>query len=100
MAEARGEGGQGPEEFAEPTLDDFLDSLDEDIGRGRPCPICGGDKWASVPVPVAFLSFQTTRDGGAVGLEMAMLFCMKCLFVRLHVLTPISESLPSRRDKL
>jgi hypothetical protein len=78
------------EEIVDPTIDDFLNGQDERIGRDRPCPICGATDWAVIqPNPLSFLGTSLVSTE-ARALNVAILICARCRFIRSHLLTPLA----------
>lgn len=78
-------------ELPEPTVDEFLDRLNNDIGKDRLCPICNATQWAYAPYPIGpWVNVNDASGGYTAAPHMAMLICRKCRFVRFHLLTPLS----------
>ncbi len=68
--------------------DEFLDALDELIGRNRPCPICQNTEWVTYDAAIAVLvgTFPSQGDLDVGSSHQAVLICTKCRFLRSHLL--------------
>jgi hypothetical protein len=82
------------EDVGNPTIDEFLDGLAQRIGKHRPCPICGGTDWIVVaPNPMSVLVGAASPAAGPPddrALNLAVLVCSRCRFVRTHLTTPLA----------
>jgi hypothetical protein len=71
----------------DPAVDEFFDDLNERIGA-HPCPICGHDRWVSVPHPGYVPVMAEFSLAGLVTMKLACLVCVHCYFLRSHVMDP------------
>jgi hypothetical protein len=80
-----------PEPVSKSSVDDFLDGLDELIGKKRPCPICGCVDWMASPNAVAFMAaeIRSADDLDTGSLHVAFLRCAQCRFLRMHLLPDV-----------
>jgi hypothetical protein len=79
-----------PEPTPQSAVNNFLDRMDEIIGKHRPCPICGCLDWQASADPIAFLAtaFKSAAldDTDTGGIQVAFLFCAQCRFLRMHLM--------------
>lgn len=75
------------EDMGDPPVDNAFDQLGDRIGD-RPCPMCGRDQWTVLTEQVGLhASFAPVIGATRAGsINVGMLFCNHCKFLRMHVL--------------
>jgi hypothetical protein len=78
----------------EASVDEFVETIDEQTGPDVSCPICGHTVWDTLfhtPLGVSTLLLRTDRPDDEIlsTLQVVAFICMKCAFVRMHQVFPV-----------
>ena len=68
-----------------PAVDALLNQLGQRGLDNVPCPICGAQRWTVMPDPLDLLAVSPNRGGR---LQVLVLTCAHCLYVRMHFMPP------------